>query len=104
MWLEVGAVSMDAVVPVYTDQKDLLGVLDTSLTLSGIGEFLQNLKISKNGQAFIIEKSGLIVASSTIKEPFTRKNGELVRLSALECNNSVISTAARYLFNGQILR
>lgn len=96
MWLE-GVVSQDAVVPVYSDNNELLGVLDTSLTLTGIGDFLQNLQISKHGQAFIIERSGLLVASSTIHEPYTRVNGELVRISALDCNNTVIQSTTRYL-------
>lgn len=97
MWLEVGAVSVDAIRPVYTREGTLSGVLDTSLTLSGIGDFLQNLQISKNGQAFITDRSGLLIASSTIKEPYTRTNNELVRLSALESNDSIVREATRYL-------
>ncbi|HWQ66672.1 MAG TPA: PAS domain S-box protein [Methanospirillum sp.] len=96
MWLE-GVVSQDAVVPVYSDKKELLGVLGTSLTLTGIGDFLQDLQISKRGQAFIIEKSGLIVASSKIKEPYKKDNGELVRLSAIECNDSVLQATTQYI-------
>lgn len=96
MWLE-GVVSQDAVIPVYSEQHNLIGVLGTSLTLTGIGDFLQSLQISQTGQAFIIEKSGLIVASSTIKEPYTRKNAELIRLSSLECNDTVIQSTARYI-------
>ncbi|HWQ66306.1 MAG TPA: PAS domain S-box protein [Methanospirillum sp.] len=96
MWLEVEAVSVDAVSPVYSEEGVLLGVLDTSLTLNGIGDFLQALQISKTGQAFIIEKSGLLVSSSTIRDPYTRKNGELIRLSALDCND-VIRGATQYI-------
>lgn len=96
MWIE-GVVGQDAILPVYSDQNKLLGVQGTSLTLTGIGDFLQNLSISQTGQAFIIEKSGLIVASSTIKEPYTRVNGTLVRLSALDCNNSVVQGATEFL-------
>jgi len=96
MWLE-GVVGQDAVIPVYSDHNNLIGVLGTSLTLTGIGDFLQNLQISKHGQAFIIEKSGLIVASSTIKEPYIRENGELVRISAHNCNDSVVRATTQYI-------
>ncbi|PKL60362.1 MAG: hypothetical protein CVV33_03070, partial [Methanomicrobiales archaeon HGW-Methanomicrobiales-4] len=96
MWLE-GVVGQDAVIPVYSDKKKLLGVLGTSLTLTGIGDFLQNLQISKNGQAFIIEKSGQIVASSTIKEPYARENGTLVRLFAHNSNDSIVSATSQYI-------
>ena len=98
MWVE-GVVSQDAVLPVYSKEGRVLGVLDTSLTLTGIGDFLQSLNISKNGHAFIIEKSGLIVASSTIKEPYKRENDELIRLSALNCNDSVVQATTRYIVN-----
>ncbi len=96
MWLD-GIVSVDAVVPVYSDQGTLVGVLDTALTMTGIGDFLQNLEISKNGQAFIIEKSGLLVASSIFREPYAKETDELVRLSALDCNDTVISSTTHYL-------
>jgi PAS domain S-box-containing protein len=94
MWLE-GIVSIDAVVPVYSEKGKLQGVLDTSLTLSGIGDFLQKIQISKNGQAFIIDRSGHIVASSAIREPYTWVNGELRHQSALNCNNSIIQKTTR---------
>jgi len=96
MWLE-GVVSVDAVAPVYSKTGELLGVLDTALTLNGIGEFLQNLKVSEHGQAFIIEKSGLIIASSTIKEPYKRVNGKLVRMSVFDCNDSVVHRTSHYI-------
>lgn len=100
MWLE-GVVSQDAVVPAYSDQGELLGVLDTSLTLSGIGDFLQNLRISKHGQAYIMERSGQLVASSTIREPYSQVNGELVRLSAPESSDAVIRETAEYILQNQ---
>jgi len=98
MWVE-GVVGQDAVVPVYSDQNNLLGVLDTSLTLGGIGEFLQSLRISDHGQAFIIEKSGLLVASSGSGDPYIKENGTLVRLSALNSSDSVVQSTSRYLIN-----
>lgn len=99
MWLEVGAVSMDGILPVYSDQNHFLGVLDTSLTLTDIGDYLQSLQISRNGQAYIIEKSGEIVASSTIKEPYSRVNGELVRQSAPQSTNFIIQKSSQEVMN-----
>jgi PAS domain S-box-containing protein len=96
MWL-LGQVGMDAVVPVYNNAGKLLGVLDTSLTLDGIGDFLQNLTDSLQGHTFILEPSGLLVAASTIKEPYTRTGDELNRLSAFECNDPIVRAAALYL-------
>ena len=96
MWLE-GVVSIDAVAPAYTSQGSVMGVMDTSLTLSGIGDFLQQIEISEKGQAFIIDKSGQIIAASTVKEPYRRVNGELARLSASECNDPVIQKVTHFI-------
>ncbi len=94
MWLEVGAVSMDAVLPVYSEKRELLGIMDTSLSLTGIGTFLQELRISPHGQAYIIEKTGEILASSTVKEPYLRGNGELIRLIGTESSDPMIQKSA----------
>jgi len=100
MWVE-GVVSQDAVVPVYSEQNNLTGVLDTSLTLSGINDFLQGLRISDHGEAFIIEKSGLLVGSSGYDESYTKNNNTLIRISALNLTDSVIGPTTRYLVNNE---
>lgn len=96
MWLE-GVVSIDAVVPVYSEERNLIGVLDTALTLEGIGDFLESLQISRNGQAFIIERSGNIIASSSMKEPFVQNDDELVRLSVHNTTDPVLERISHYL-------
>ncbi|MGB8646737.1 MAG: HD domain-containing phosphohydrolase, partial [Anaerolineae bacterium] len=96
MWPS-GDVGLDAVAPVYDQNGKLLGVLDTSLTLNGIGDFLQSLKVSPHGQTFIMERSGLLVASSTGQEVYTRSGDELNRLSAFDSKNPLVQSAARTL-------
>ena len=66
-------------------------------TLSGISDFLQNLQISKTGQAFIIERDGNIIASSAMREPYKMVNDTLVRLSVFSSQDSVIQKAATNL-------
>lgn len=57
--------------PVYDRQGKLVGVLGTQCTkLSQVSEFLDSLKIGINGQTFIIERSGLLVGSSTGEQLF----------------------------------
>jgi hypothetical protein len=97
MWLE-GVVSIDAVSPVYSSDGSLMGVMDTSLTLSGIGDFLQNLKISEHGQAFIIDSTGRIIAASTILEPYKRENGNIVLLNASDSKDPVIEEVTKVIF------
>ena len=61
--------------PVYNEQQKLLGVVSTDIFLSHVSHFLQNLSIGETGQAFIIERSGLLIASSTDEKPFTEPGG-----------------------------
>src|SRR6185503_15824608 len=89
-----GDVGLDLVAPVYDNEGKLLGVLDTSLTLKGIGEFLASMDVSPHGQSFIMERSGLLVASSTIREPYTVVGDDLIRLSARESKDQVVRSAA----------
>jgi two-component system, NtrC family, sensor kinase len=53
-----------AITPVYSLQKKLLGVINTELNLKQIDRFLQELTKDNGVKAFIIEKTGAIVASS----------------------------------------
>lgn len=98
MWVE-GVVSQDAVIPVHSIDNRIIGVLDTSLTLIGISDFLQNLEISQNGEAFILEKSGLLIASSESNNTYSNENGTLIRLSALNSSDLIIQATTRYLIN-----
>ncbi|MEP7189092.1 MAG: PAS domain S-box protein, partial [Roseiflexaceae bacterium] len=92
-----GRVGLDAVTPVYTKEGKLTGVLDTSLILTGIGDFLQSLRVAQHGQTFIIERSGMLVAASAIKEPYTRTGDELKRLSASDSTDPVVRTATQQI-------
>jgi HAMP domain-containing protein len=92
-------VGIDAVVPVYGDDGRLTGVMDTSLTLSGIGDFLQNVRVSPHGGAFIVDDQGLLVASSTILKPYTSSGESVTRLSALDGGDPAMRAAAEHLLN-----
>ncbi|MEH2392219.1 MAG: ATP-binding protein [Nostoc sp.] len=83
--------------PIYSSQGQLLGVNSTLTHISQIGDLLQNLKVGKSGQVFIIERSGLLVASSTTEEPFRVQNGKPIRLAASQSGNSFTQASAKYL-------
>ena len=44
--------------PLYSQQGDLIGVADATLSLSGVSEFLRRLKVGKTGQVFILQPNG----------------------------------------------
>ncbi|MBE9029947.1 response regulator [filamentous cyanobacterium LEGE 11480] len=86
--------------PLYDQAGKLQGVLLTNFSLAQIGDFLAQLKIGKTGQAFIIERSGMLVATSTGETPFKRIPGQdygTVRVSSLASQNDTTQAAVKYL-------
>lgn len=90
-------IRVSASVPIYNSQGKLLGVNTTLTHLSDIGRHLRNLKAGKSGQIFIIERSGLLVATSTGEEPFLLKNSSTMRLVASASSNSLTQATSKYL-------
>ncbi|NEU84278.1 ATP-binding protein [Nostoc sp. UIC 10630] len=83
--------------PIYNSQGELLGVNSALTHVSQIGNLLQNIKVGKSGQVFIIERSGLLVASSTKEEPFRLQNGKPIRLAASQSGNAFTQASVKYL-------
>lgn len=91
--------------PFYDTQGNLLGVVSSDLGLGQISQFLSSLKIGKTGQAFIIERDGLLVATSTHELPYRVKQRSsdlartqsLERIQASESKNVLIHKTAQYL-------
>ncbi|MEY3869109.1 MAG: hypothetical protein RLZZ338_3000, partial [Cyanobacteriota bacterium] len=57
-------------IPFYDQNNTFQGVLGASVSLTQLGKFLNNLKIGKTGQAFIIDREGLVIGTSTGETPF----------------------------------
>ncbi|HAJ62523.1 MAG TPA: hypothetical protein DCP31_27450, partial [Cyanobacteria bacterium UBA8543] len=89
--------AISAVVPVTDKTGTFHGVLVTDLLLGQISDFLRSLKISPSGQIFIMERSGLLVASSSQTELFATKNGKRQRVKLAESNNTLQRYTANYL-------
>ncbi|MEG3933106.1 ATP-binding protein [Microcoleus sp. T3_B1] len=85
--------------PAYDKNGIFIGVVSTDLFLSKISDFLQSLKIGRSGKTFIIERSGLLVASSTAEKPFIKsKNRQKTqRLKAIESSVPLINGTAQHL-------
>jgi signal transduction histidine kinase/ActR/RegA family two-component response regulator len=85
--------------PVFNTQNELLGVVSIDIFLSHLSQFLASLEIGQNGQTFIIERSGLLVASSTGESPFSPPdaNGQRHRLLASESTHPLVQQTAVFL-------
>lgn len=85
--------------PIYDDQQQLLGVASVDIFLSHLSNFLKSLTIGKTGQSFIIERSGLLIASSVDEKPFTLSDDQKTpeRLQASQSASPLIRAAAEAL-------
>jgi signal transduction histidine kinase/DNA-binding NarL/FixJ family response regulator len=89
--------SVSANRPVYDKNKNLIGVIGVDQRLTQISDFLQQLKISPSGKTFILERNGLLIASSNKEQPFTLINGKAKRLQGSDSKDSLIQATAKYL-------
>jgi len=93
-WL-TGDAGIDLVTTVRDSRGVFRGVLDTSLTLEGIGAFLNGVLPTSHSQAFIMESSGLLIGSSGTVSPYLHTSGVLQRLSAADSADPVVRAAAQ---------
>ena len=93
--------------PFYDVNGQFKGVLGSSLYLTEIGDFLHKLNMAtSNGQVFLIERNGLLIATSNREVPFdsnTRNNladnvaTQHRRLSALRSQDPLTTATAALL-------
>ncbi|HBQ99630.1 MAG: PAS domain S-box protein [Roseofilum sp. Belize BBD 4] len=85
------------VLPLYDNQGTLQGVLGVDYTLTQISDFLASLDISATGEAFIMERSGKLVASSAPELPFIDTPEGRQRIKASQSQNPLIQNAASHI-------
>ena len=88
--------SIAANYPIYSDNNTLISIFSVDLILSGISQFLRSLEISPSARTFILERDGLVLASSTEKS-YTLVDGEAQRLNILNSNDPLIQATAKHL-------
>lgn len=89
---------MQASVPIYNADGKFQGIFTSSFSLPDISTFLHQLNFSPSGQTFIIERSGDLVATSTLEIPyFTQPKGESKRLSVVNSRDPKTREIAQHL-------
>ncbi|MGG6294570.1 sensor histidine kinase [Leptolyngbya sp. AN02str] len=92
-------VAVPARFPIYSDNGDLLGLLFVDMLLSDISNFLSSLQVSPNGQIFVMERSGLLVGSSSKQPILGETDNGITRLNALESPDPLIRAIAQEVKN-----
>ncbi len=80
--------------PIRDNAGQTVGVIDAEISLYDISKFLDKLQVGKTGLAFVMNREGQLIATST-SVPVTDLEHKL--LSASASTNSVISAAGVYL-------
>ncbi|MGI8504077.1 MAG: ATP-binding protein [Hassallia sp.] len=83
--------------PVYDKNKNLIGVIGIDQRLLQISDFLHELKVSPKSKTFILERNGLIVATSSSEKPYTIVNKKPQRLKAIDSSDALVQASAKYL-------
>jgi signal transduction histidine kinase len=90
-------VAIDAGYPVYDDKHQLIAILDVSLLLSKLSQFLRESIVSPSAKIFVMERNGNLIASSATEPPYTMVKGKAERLSAFQSQEPIIQATARTL-------
>ncbi|NJL23098.1 MAG: HAMP domain-containing protein [Leptolyngbyaceae cyanobacterium SM1_3_5] len=85
--------SISASYPVFDADRRLIGVIGVDLILSQVNDFLDRLPIGASGEAFIVDRNGQLVASSSDAPTSRFVGGEPVRLRADQSSDPMIQTA-----------
>jgi PAS domain S-box-containing protein len=88
-WANYPAAAIAISTPIYDAQAKLQAMISIHLTLENISSFLDNLKPSPNGQIFIIERSGDLVATSTLEKPYLQIDKKFIRVAAADSKNQL---------------
>ena len=90
-------VAVAARAPFYNKNGNLLGTIGVDLLLTDISNFLHDLNVSQKGQAFIIERNGFLVGTSTTHPMLYKVKDTAERYSALKSPDPIIRTVANGL-------
>jgi hypothetical protein len=90
-------VALTAAAPFYNKEGQLLGAANIDLTLTGISDFLKQLKVSQSGQVFIMERNGLLVGSSSNQPILHKADNTLKQYAISESPDPLIRAIAQSL-------
>ena len=98
-----GELSINAYHPVFDKNNSQLGIFSVNVNLLGVSKFLQSLPVGKSGKIFIVERNGMLVASSQ-KDPLiflinkdSNGRNKFERINSQQTNDILVNQAGQYL-------
>ncbi|MGL5834420.1 MAG: diguanylate cyclase domain-containing protein [Waterburya sp.] len=93
-----GTVFIAAAQPLYDRTGKLVGVSGTDMSLLDIQKFLVHNRVTPSGQVFLIDPSGLLVASSSQESPFRLvPGGSPQQVNILNSQTPLIKVTAQFI-------
>ncbi|MCL2932356.1 MAG: ATP-binding protein [Trichodesmium sp. MAG_R03] len=90
---DTGKLTITATLPVYDSQKNLKVICGVDIFLcEELSPFLKTIEIGDTGEAFILNKKGILIASSIVED-----KDQLGSQKAVDSNNSLIKSTTQYL-------
>lgn len=89
--------AISAAYPLIEKSGRILGVFGTDILLNTLAKFLHSLRISPRGYAYLVEKDGSVLASSTNALLFEKKGQELRRFNVNTSDDPLTREAAAIL-------
>ena len=86
--------------PVFAADGVQRGVIATDMPLTALAEFVRGLQVSQTGVAFIVEKNGALIATSTQEKLFADSAQQPSRLRADQSVNPLVRDAYAQLVSG----
>jgi C4-dicarboxylate-specific signal transduction histidine kinase len=83
--------------PLYQHDGKLLGVVQTRLHLSWLGEFLRSLNVGKQGKIFVMDTQGTMIATSAPELPFMRQGKEVKTIAATASQDRLTQATAELI-------
>jgi signal transduction histidine kinase/DNA-binding NarL/FixJ family response regulator len=86
--------------PIFDERGEVMGSVAAEQPLSQIDDFLRELEVSPSGTTFIMERDGLLVASSSKDASYVLVDDKPQRLTATDSQDPAIQSAANRLIEG----
>jgi signal transduction histidine kinase/DNA-binding NarL/FixJ family response regulator len=85
--------------PLYSATGQLEAVMAVDLLISGISDFLRSLEVSPSAKTFILERDGLVIATSSAEAPyvFSAATETSTRLNILDSRDPTLQATAQFL-------
>lgn len=91
----LNALGMGVSKPIYDQDNELVGVLTADVALSRISDFLESIPTEMNELIFMVDRAGVLLATSDDEPVFYQEGKEMHRITADQSKHPMINAAGQ---------